>query len=199
VLRRLRPRRLDDRGTSMVELAVSMTIVGVLVAAYLSMTVVMSRTTSRAMQVAQASTQLRAAVDGLGRQIPSATAVNTPTQVGNDLYLELYTDDVVSGAAPLCTQWVFRSATDVLQVRSWTTTLVAPTAWRTVVANVGNDLVTRPPFTVTPADSVHTRPVVTVDLVVAPPGQPTSNARSAYTLRNYDTGSGTVCTQVARS
>lgn len=189
-----------DDGVTVVEMVVAMAVVSVLLAGYLSVILVMSRATATAGSLATAATQLRAVVNTLGRQAENASAATTPGTVGTDLYLELRSDAVVAGSAPTCTQWRFRSSTRELQTRSWSTLHPVASSWRTVVSDVGNDRSIRPPFSVQAADAVHVRPVVTLDLVVSPAGQPTVSLTGAYSVRNYRLApTGPVCTEVARS
>jgi hypothetical protein len=153
----------------------------------------------KAQPIATASTQLRTVVDGLGRQAQNVSVATTPTVVGSDLYLELRSDTVAAGSAATCVHWRYRSEIKELQSRSWRTMIASATPWRTVVTDLGNDLATRPPFTVQAADSVHVRPVVTVDLLVTPRGQPTSLVTNAFGLKNYlSAPAGAVCTEAAR-
>jgi hypothetical protein len=185
---------------TLVEIVVAMSVLSILMAVFMSLVVVMSRATVTTRSIGTSATQLRAVVDALGRQAENASAATSPTVVGTDLYIELRTDAVAAGSAATCVQWRFRSVTRELQSRSWSTLNPSATAWRTIVADLGNDPNTQPPFTVQAADSVHVRPVVTVDLVVHPPGGPTTSLASAYSLRNYMLApTGPVCAEVARA
>jgi type II secretory pathway pseudopilin PulG len=193
-------RPTDDRGTGLVEIVVAMSVLTVVMAGVMAVIIMMSRATATVGMLSTATAQLRTVIDSTGRQLAEASAVNTPTVVGTDLYLEVRSDAVAAGRAATCVQWRFRSSTRELQSRSWDTLTVSPTAWRTVVANVGNGIGSRPPFSVQPADSVHARPIVTLDVVVTPAGQPSVSLAGAYALRNYQVASPReVCTEVSRS
>jgi hypothetical protein len=177
-----------------------MMIVSVLLVGFISVVMTMTRSTATAGAVNRTTTELRAVVDSLGRQAAFASSVNPPTTVGGDLYLEMRTDSVSAGKPSTCVQWRYRSATGEVQSRSWNTLTISPTSWKTVARDVRNPLATRPPFVVRPADSVHAKPVVTIDLLVRPLGQPSSTGTSAFTLRNFVGASGSaVCTEVARA
>jgi type II secretory pathway pseudopilin PulG len=193
-------RPADDAGTSVIEIVVAMSVLTAVMAAFMSVILMMSRATATAGSVGNSTTQLRSVLDAVGRQVAGASSVNSPAVVGTDVYLELRTDAVAAGSAATCVQWRFRTSTQELQRRSWDTLTLSPTAWQTVVTDVGNDPASRPPFVVRPADSVHARPVVTFDVVVTPQGQPSVSLTGAYTLRNYQLATAReVCTEVGRS
>ncbi|MDQ1288637.1 MAG: hypothetical protein QG622_2203 [Actinomycetota bacterium] len=189
-----------DRGTSVIELVVAMSIMAVLLAGFMTVVMMMTKSTATAGSVSKATGELRTVVDSLGRQAAFASSVNTPTQVGTDLYLEMRTDSVAAGESSTCVQWRYRSTSGELQRRSWDTLTISPSTWTTVASNVRNDLATRPPFVVLQANSVHAKPVVTIDLLVRQLGQPSVSSSSAFTVRNFTGASGSsVCTEVARA
>jgi len=189
-----------DRGFSVVELLIAMSIFSVLMGAFLSAVTLMTRSTAVAGQVAQGATQLRQVFDVLGRSVASASDVNSPTLVGQDLYVEARTDAEVAGSAAVCTQWRYRPSAAVIEERTWSTLDDVPTAWRTLAANVINDVSTQPPFAVQAADSVHTLPRVTFDIRIRPVGSPQTSDWAIYTARNYVVGGPSpVCTEVGRS
>jgi prepilin-type N-terminal cleavage/methylation domain-containing protein len=192
--------RRRDLGYSAIELVIAMSVFSVLMSAFMSAVMLMTRTTTITGQVAQGATQLRQVLDGLGRAVASASAVNTPSLVGHDLYIEFRTDAVVSGSAAVCSQWRYRPSAQVIEERTWSTLDAAPTGWHPLAADVVNDVLTQPPFTVQAADSVHTLPRVTFDIRIHPTGSPVTSNSGIYTARNYVAGGPSpVCTEVGRS
>ena len=192
--------RSRDAGFSAVELVIAMSIFSVLMVAFMSAVMLMTRTTTVTGQIARGATQLRQVFDNLGRTVESASGVNTPTLVGQDLYIEFRTDAVVAGSAAVCTQWRYRPTAAVIEERSWSPLDAAPTAWRTLAAAVVNDVTTQPPFTVQAADSVHTLPLVTFDIRIHPTGSPMTSDAGIYAARDYVAGGPSpVCTEVGRS
>jgi type II secretory pathway pseudopilin PulG len=184
----------------MLEMVVSMLILSVVMAGFMSAVIVMSRTTTTTRQVIDGSSQLRVVLDSLGRNLTAAVAVNAPTPVGQDLYVEFEVDAKQAGVPPLCTQWRYQPASGLIQQRTWDTVNPSASAWTTRAANVVNDVTTQPPFTVLAADSTHAAPRVLVDLRIHPAGGPLSADGSAFVLRNYVSGGPSpVCTQVGRS
>ena len=193
------PTRLGE-GYSAIELLIAMTIFSVVLGAFMSTVMLMTQTTTVAGQVAQGATQLRQVFDLLGRSVESASGVNTPTAVGQDLYVEIRTDAEVSGSAAVCTQFRYRPSAQVIEERTWSTLDDVPTGWRTLASNVINDVTTQPPFTVQAADSVHTLPRVIFDVRIRPVGAPETSSSGIYTARNYVAGGPSpVCTEVGRS
>lgn len=191
-----------DGGHTLVEMVTATFLIAVLLMAFGVAVRLMVTTTARTRSLADATTSSRAANQLLGRSLPYAARANTPTRVGDDWYLELWTDATVTGT-PQCTQWRVRGAQDDLQRRTWSAGTTQASSWVTVARLVTNDPATRPPFTVYPADSGFALPRVVVDLVFLGSAGGGASAQGVFALRNAGAtdpvGTDVVCTEVGRS
>jgi type II secretory pathway pseudopilin PulG len=154
--------RAADRGTSIVELLVAMGIFAIVLAVIGGATVVMVNDVRESQNLYAASAGAHDAFSRLDKQIRYATAINWPTRVGSDWYVEFASIDGAN--TPTCHQW--RLSGGDLQQRQWVGVPVSAPSWVTVATSVANDPVTQPPFVFTPA--VPSAPVqgLTVDLVI---------------------------------
>jgi prepilin-type N-terminal cleavage/methylation domain-containing protein len=202
VLRRLRQRRRDDAGFTLVEFVVASAILSTLLTVFLVSVQSMAGSATRVQAVADSATQARQALDRIGRQLAYASAVNTPVLVGQNWYLEYETDAVPNGGLPTCTQWRLVAASDQLQVRSWSQVDNTPSSWTIVARSVVNDPATQPPFAVYDTDSGYTLLRVGVDLRVQLRNAPVLQNQAQYTLRNSadapSPSATTVCTTAGR-
>lgn len=140
-MRQLRPR--DDSGMTLVELLVAMGIFSVVLAVFGAGVVSMTRSTARVSATSNVTNEARRAFSLLDKQVRYATAINSPTVVGNKGYVEFLTDATGTTSAgsekpSLCTQWRLDGDADVLQYRTWD---VGGTAkpWTTVARYVVTD------------------------------------------------------------
>ena len=191
--------RRDD-GTTLVELAVGMTLLAVVLAGAASFAIGTQKTIARTQVTARTQAELRAVSDALARQLPSASAVSDPGTAGGSWFVEYRIDATVSGAAR-CYQWKLDGALDTLAERSWDPVTAVPTPWVTYARDVANDPATDPPFGVTPAADSSSLARVDASLAVRHPGGPLLRSLATFTLRNlpYGATSSSSCNQVARS
>jgi hypothetical protein len=159
------PRRsAASAGYTMVELVVTMSIFMVVVALMMAAVTTLSSTLRKTTNLADATTSSRNTFNRLDRQLRYATAINRPTQVGNDWYIEF--SALNDGGVDLCHQWRLVSATDKLQQRAWTAGTTTTPTWSTVTTGVTNDPTTLPPFTFVKATTASTYQGVSVTLKI---------------------------------
>ena len=192
--------RRPDAGTTLVELAVGMTLLAVVLAGAASFAIGTQRTIARTQVTAATQAELRAVADVLARQLPAASAVSDPGTAGGSWFVEYRVDATATGSA-LCYQWKLDGARGTLAERSWDPVTAVPTPWVTYASDVTNDPATDPPFTVTPSADASVLTRVDTALAVRHPGGPLLRSLETFTLRNLPYGgtSSTSCTQVARS
>ena len=194
----------DEAGVTLVEVLVAMSAFAIVLAVFLNAVRIMTSSMSRVSAVTAATTQSRAAADVLGRQLGYASAANLPVWSAGtgSWYFEFESDAVLAGADSRCTQWRYQSATDLLQYRSWSVVMLAPTSWTTVTGSVVNDPVTRPPFTLLASDGGFSIMRVVVDLQLRSAVGALVESQGQYTMRNSLEApiptTTTVCTQLGR-
>jgi type II secretory pathway pseudopilin PulG len=204
----------DERGDSLIELIVGMTIMVVFLAMFSGTIVMISRTASHAEAVESTASDVNVAFLRLDKQVRYAASISKPGTAGaaNDWYVEFLTTNTGSSK---CTQ--LRLATDLtqLQARTWTVTeagysdLTAWTPYGNSVTGGGvTSASTDPPFTLI-TSSPTSLERLNVQLV-ATSGNPAVssaldvtftalNSGPAYqAANNSSTYTGNVCNQVAR-
>jgi type II secretory pathway pseudopilin PulG len=148
-----------DGGWTLAETVVSMALVSVAGAIFTAGFVQIYRTfTSTQVQTA-AQQQLTTAILRLDREVPYASALSRPAQVGGDWYAEYLTG---SGGTPTCVELRLNAAARQLQRRTWAngTSPISPTPWiplaSDVTVAVSGTGTAVAPFTLVPADAeVH--------------------------------------------
>jgi type II secretory pathway component PulJ len=204
----------DERGDSLIELIVGMTIMVVFLAMFSASIVMISRTSSHAEAVESTASDVNFAFLRLDKQVRYAASISKPGTAGaaSDWYVEFLTTNTGSSK---CTQ--LRLATDVseLQARTWTVTeagysdLTAWTPYGNSVTSGGvTNASTDPPFTLL-TDSPTSLERLNVQLV-ATSGNPAVSSALDVTFtainsgpafqaaNNSGTYSSNVCNQVAR-
>ncbi len=170
----------------MVELLVSMVIFAVLLAIFTSGIASMSRTTARVTSTGEASTELSRLYNRLDREIPYATAVNRPVQVGGSWYLEFATRTTKAGTAPYCTQYRYVPSTGTVDRRRWNESgPPGVTAW----ARVSTGVQARggaSPWTFQAAGSTYERQRLVVAVDVVRPRTPVQQLDTTFVARNTD-------------
>lgn len=135
---RLTGRHGDDpeAGVSLIEVLVSMSVLGVVMSMFTSGVVVMYRSVTLQESVATAQSQTNIAFQRLDTEIRYASGISVPGQTaapGNIPYVE-YETTTTSG--PKCTQ--LRLINETLQLRTWYTRTTSTPAvnWRQLVGSV---------------------------------------------------------------
>jgi hypothetical protein len=146
---RRRPRHvdLDERGTTLIEIAVTMVLLGVVMMVFLTFVSSMQNATGRQEARVERNDEIRLALAQLDREIRSGNVLYDPaaeTNVGGDVVpgmsLRIYTQADAPNRNPgnQCSQW--RITNGQLQTRRWASTDPSGTvtAWWTVASNIVN-------------------------------------------------------------
>jgi prepilin-type N-terminal cleavage/methylation domain-containing protein len=186
-VRRAHDRRGDDRGVTLLELVIAISVTGVVLVAVASGLSLMIKSYTRVQDRSLAQDRGRVVLDGLDRDLRWASSVNLPVRIGDTWYLE-FQGNARTGTTQECSQWRLDTAADTLQTRRWTVGTATAPAWRTVATRVTNDPSTRRPFTVLPASQTVRHQQVDLQLeLTLPRGSGVSVAR--LTARNSSSAS----------
>jgi Tfp pilus assembly protein PilW len=177
---RLRASRLaGESGITLVELAVTTLVMGIIVSVFLS--VLSSVQTSLVREEGRSRTmdQARLAMETLDRDIRSGNILCSVPASPANFGLSVYTQSNATSSVPI--KWVqYRVNAQTLQRRQYLSS--AWTGWRTVASGVTNTSLT-PPFTIDTSPTAGSRVVNVTLLVNAAPTDPTSkNTRVASSL-----------------
>lgn len=147
-IRRSRSIRCDDRptdaGTTLLELLVGMTIMGIFMTMFTVAISSMFDSTNRAESLTSTSAQLNAAFNRMDNVVRYATAISQPGQLTTGVwYVELQANNRQTGAGE-CTQFRITTPTDPrpsqLQQRTWTVlsggSATVPSGFATVASNI---------------------------------------------------------------
>ena len=147
--------RRDDRGVTLLEVVVAMSMMLVAVSAVTAGVVTMFRTASTTALTSTAQSQVSLVVLRLDRQVRYATGISRPRVVDGTQYVEYL---FVEQGRLTCVQ--LRVAGGNLQQRSWTSGATPPGDWATLASGVA----TPHPFTHLAADDqiAHQRLTVAV-------------------------------------
>ena len=153
-----RRRSLRDRaesGFTLIELMVSIILMGVISSAFLVATNTVFKGIHKEQGIVDATDGNRRALTVLDKQVRYASAINTPGIASDgDFYIEyLWTKtSTTSVDVATCSQWRLDPVNDLLQWRSWTSGITPTTrpVFLTVDTGVINDPVANPPFALTP-------------------------------------------------
>lgn len=198
-----------ERGTSLIELIVGMSIMTVCGAIFLGSAVTLSRVTAKTQAVTTTASQTNLAYLALDRTLRYASYVTEPGKsTSGNWYVEFR--DTTTGSE-VCTQLRIDNSTKQLQRRTWstTTTPVTPTAFRQISTGFTNGTVAKndkdQPFLLLPETETstvsHQRLVVTL-LSASGSSGAASASRSSFMLTALNsTGTmttGSICQQAGR-
>ena len=187
VTRRTGARAERDKGMSLIELLVAMGIFTFVIAIFMSGVVAMTRNTSQAQAVSDATTAARKALDQFDRQVRDSTAINRPgAGVTGAYYVEYLVPSLAAVGTPVCHQWRYDPIARTLDTRSWADSATpTPSGWSTVATDVRNDLSTPdPPFVFTMAGTPSVRQQLTVTLDIGPAQRAGAQVSATYAARN---------------
>jgi hypothetical protein len=138
----------DDRGTTLIDVVVSTTIMSFCMAMFTTGILQIYRFTNKNETISTTQQQINIAFMRLDKEIRYAVNISAPGQVGSDAYVEYLTANT---ASPVCTELRLLVSTRQLQRRTWVqgSSPVAPSAWLPLASNVTSTQ----PFTVTAADA----------------------------------------------
>jgi prepilin-type N-terminal cleavage/methylation domain-containing protein len=190
--------RRDDRGMTLVELLVSMMILGIAMAIFGTTLASVQNGIVAQDRFSQANDQARLALEQLDRQMRSGNVLYDPAAEGtatsgagssyNGYMVRIYTQTNADTQGYTCVQWRINSSKQ-LQTRSWPPEDTADvTAWRTVADGIVNKAVGVPAFSLD-SDSLKGNRVLNVTLRVSV--DPNATATSATEIQAAFTGRNT--------
>jgi len=184
-----------DRGFTLVEILVSMSIMAVFMAMFTGLVVQMFRSANKSSATAAAQSQVNIAFLRLDEEIRYAAGISTPGSVGADSYVEYLTTNT---GGPICTELRLNAASGQLQRRTWTRGVspVTPTGW----IPLASDVTSAAPFTFSPADATFNFQRLRLKLVASSGSGGTAAARQldvTFTALNtsLSTSSAADCTE----
>jgi type II secretory pathway pseudopilin PulG len=139
-----------EEGFTLIELTIAMSVFMVVLVLFAAAIGQFTSATTRTVQLADQGNEARTVYNLFDRSVRIAAAVNRPQKVGNNWYVEWLTSVTTPN---LCTQWVLRTDTHTLALRTWvpvSTGTTTPTDWRTVSLDAVNTTA-QAPFVFTPA------------------------------------------------
>lgn len=150
---RRRVRYSNDLGTTMMELVVGMTLMGVFMTMFAAAIGMMYNSANKTESLNETSSQLNVVFNRLDTSVRYASAISTPGQSGGNWYVELQTTNTGS---TVCTQLRLNTDAKQLQQRTWTEPIATssgrPTDWVPLASNITvGDAV---PFELTPASGI---------------------------------------------
>lgn len=202
-----------DDGFTLVEFIVAMGIFAGLLAIFATAVSSFASTTVRINRTADQSAHARTAFNLLDKQVRAATAINPPG--ANTANVNWYVEFQQVALLPnTCTQWVLRTDTHTLAMRTWVsgpTTAQTPTPWRTIATDVVNystpstTATNVAPFTFTAATAGLEKQQLSVNLLFRQSlTGPVTTIGSTYVARNSSStsvtnpvGSALTCTLVS--
>ncbi len=177
--------RGDDRGTTLIEVIVAMSIFSVIITIFGVAVTQWTQSIVRGDAIADQTSAARTAFDFLDRQVPAASAVNYPVLSGSSWYLEFRTD---ATSPSTCTQWRLDTDTQLLQWRTWPTdtgVLGTPTAWRTAATGVVNSVdPSQKPFSMDKVDAQYAQQRLDMRLRLQQSTGPVTQSNATFTARN---------------
>jgi hypothetical protein len=153
-----RRRLAGDRGSSMIDLIVGMSLMTFFMVMFTGAVVMMNKTHNKAQSMSQTAAQLNQAFLWLDRTVRYADAISDPGKVSSgDWYVEFRSPRITypSNGDPaiadeVCTQVRVNIAKQQLQKRSWTAGTSPPSAFLPIASGITNGTETatslKPPF-----------------------------------------------------
>jgi Tfp pilus assembly protein PilE len=202
-------RARDERGATLLELVVAMTIMLVFLGIFSTSMIMMSRAQSKTSAVIDSSDQLNRAFVWLDKNVRYSAAITTPGQVGNVWYVEL--ENTTSGTE-VCTQIKFDSAAGQLLRRSWSvsgSTYSGLTSWVQVASSLtyatSSSGTTLTPF-VSPSTASGSETTQSLQVNLAASSGPSTASATSQSAFNFTAinstlpkSSSSICQEVARS
>lgn len=184
-------RRSDDKGFTLPELLISMTIFAAFLAVITATVTTMMQDIRHTSTVNAAAAQNQRAFDTFDKEVRPATAVNFPGlgTNGADFYIEFQSFNLQGTA--MCYQWRLVVATDQLQQRSWapvTTGSPSLSAWSNVAFGVVN---TTDPFALNIVTHYQQSDTVTLQLTNTQGVKPSATAVTSTTVAAENTSANT--------
>ena len=187
----------DERGTTMMEMVVGMTILAIFMSMFTTAIFMMTRTANKVQSVTGTASQVNQAFLKLDKLVRYASAVSTPgTGTSGDTYVELRFTNTGSES---CTQLRFDGPKQQLQQRTWTVNssgnASTASAWLPMASSIATGSFTQP------ADPAALYQQLTVSLSATAGSTQTSTTTSATTFTALNSNlsqTGSVCQQQGR-
>jgi hypothetical protein len=190
-----RRRPAGDRGATMIDMVVAMTLMSIFMSLFTGGVVRMFRSANRTQALTAAQTQVTNTFLRLDKEIRYAAGISTPGPVGADSYVEYVTS--FTGTA-MCTELRLNVASGQLQRRTWQQGVLplVPSAWIPMATSVSSTQ----PFTFLAADATFNFQRLQLKLDATSGGGPATAARRTdvtFTALNTTlaTSSATACTE----
>lgn len=204
MIAKLRRKRAQDEGISLVELIVSTMIFAMILAIITTTIMTMMHDQQRENGIGANLDSSRKLIETLDRQVRYANAITTPgTGTDGGYYVEFRTGN--ANQQQTCTQLRYLPSTGVVAYRTWLPPLggtgsVTASSWITLAFNVsppsGNTI-----WSITPSASTSNRTALTANFVTSN-GAPATSTSSQVTITALNTSSSsastTVCNEVGR-
>ncbi|MGH8861324.1 MAG: type II secretion system protein [Jatrophihabitantaceae bacterium] len=177
----------DDRGSTLMELVVGMTVMGIFMTIFTTAVFQMGRTVNKVQAITISAGQVNAAFLRLDKLVRYASAIATSgASAGGNWYIEL---DNTANGPEVCTQLRIDVPTGQLQQRTWgVTNSVAGTAssWKMLANGISNGTATAgsntQPFVVAASTASSPFQQLTVTLVVNNGGATSATSASQITF-----------------
>lgn len=187
----------DERGTTMMEMVVGMTILAIFMSMFTTAIFMMTRTANKVQSVTGTASQVNQAFLKLDKLVRYASAVSTPgTGTSGDKYVELRFTNTGSES---CTQLRFDGPTQQLQQRSWTVNssgnASTASAWLPMASSIATGSFTQP---ADPA-ALYQQLTVSVSATTGSTQPSTTTSAMTFTALNSNLSqTGSVCGQQGR-
>jgi type II secretory pathway component PulJ len=199
-----------ERGTSLVEVVVAMTIMTICGAIFTGAVVTLHSVTNQAQAVTNSATQTNQAYQALDKTVRYAAAVTTPglgAGVGTARYWYVELRDTTSGAE-VCTQLRLNTSSQQLQRRTWNASdLTTLTSWIPIAAALTNGSasagsIDQPFVLVTSAPTANHQQLRFTLIAAAGPSSRTTTSRTSVAITALNSTvpptTGSVCDQAGR-
>ena len=130
-----------DRGVSLIELIVAMSIFSIVLVVFMAAVASMAKVTVRSEATSDSADQMRNVFLRLDKEVRYASDINTPATSAGAIYIEYWVPASSADGTSLCVQWRDVTATDILERRTWTQGAPGTvTGWITMADNLRNNL-----------------------------------------------------------
>jgi prepilin-type N-terminal cleavage/methylation domain-containing protein len=184
-----------DRGITLIEVVVAMTIMAVAMSVFTGGMLQMYRAANRTEATANAQSQVNIAFLRLDKEIRYAAGISAPGSVGSDRYVEFLTTYT---GTPWCTQLRLSASALQLQRRTWMqgSSPLVPGPW----VPLASEVTSTQPFTLSPANATFNFQRLQVKLTATSGSGATATPKQSdltFTALNTSltTSSATVCTE----
>jgi hypothetical protein len=186
----------DERGTTMMEMVVGMTILAIFMSMFTTAIFMMTRTANKVQSVTGTASQVNQAFLKLDKLVRYSSAVSTPgTGTSGDKYVELR---FTNTGSERCTQLRFDGQKQQLQQRSWAVdpsgNAASASAWLPVASSIASGSFTQP---ADPA-ALYQQLTVTLSATGSTQTSTTTSATTFTALNSNLSQTGSVCQQQGR-